>query len=81
MLWRKYVAIILYFFVSQKMPTNRIVILDKSAALLAMLYIYLWLFEEDLKEGLHGVHEKGSGKQGKWSLAVGDEQRRVTDGN
>ena len=47
------------------MPTNRIVILDKSAALLAMLYIYLWLFEEDLKEGLHGVHEKGSGKQGK----------------
>ena len=62
MLWRNYVAIILYFFVSQKMPTNRIVILDKSAALLAMLYIYLWLFEEDLKEGLHGVHEKGSGK-------------------
>ena len=63
------------------MPTNRIVILDKSAALLAMLHIYLWLFEEDLKEGLHGVHEKGSGKQGKWSMAVGDEPRRVTDGN
>ena len=60
------------------MPTNRIVILDKSAALLAMLHIYLWLFEEDLKEGLHGVHEKGSGKQGKWSMAVGDEPRRVT---
>ena len=44
--------------------------------------IYLPLaFEEDLKEGLHGVHEKGRGKQGKWSMAVGDEQRRVTDGN
>ena len=46
------------FFVSQKVPTNKKVILDKSAALLAMLHIYLWLFEEDLKEGLHGIHKK-----------------------
>ena len=58
MLSRNYVAIILCFFVSQKVPTNKKVILDKSAALLAMLHIYLWLFEEDLKEGLHGIHKK-----------------------